>query len=39
MAHAKALQKLMRFMGAHINFTSAADGAECTNCLNEASKV
>lgn len=39
MAHAKALQNLMRFMGAHINFTSAPEGAECTNCLNEASKV
>lgn len=39
MAHAKALQNLMRLMGTHINFTNAADGDECTNCINEASKV
>lgn len=38
-SHAKGLQKLMRFMGAHVNFTKAPEDAECSNCMNEASKV
>lgn len=35
-AHARALESLMRMLGAHVNFTAAPDGAQCANCENEA---
>lgn len=34
--HAQAVEALFRFLGAHVNATKAADGAECANCINEA---
>jgi len=37
--HAKMLRGLMSLMGTHVGFTAAEEGAECSNCLNEASKV
>ncbi len=34
--HARAVENLFRFMGAHVNAIRAPDGAECANCINEA---
>lgn len=34
--HARGIESLFRFMGAHVNATKAPDGAQCDNCLNEA---
>ena len=34
--HADAVEKIMRFMGAHTNRTPAPEGAQCDNCVNEA---
>lgn len=34
--HAHMVENLFRFMGAHVNFTKAPEGAECANCANEA---
>lgn len=39
MLHARKLEGLYRHLGAHINFTRAPDGAECSNCINEAAKA
>jgi hypothetical protein len=36
--HARAVENLFRFMGAHVNATKAPDGAQCANCINEAKK-
>jgi hypothetical protein len=38
-AHAQKIEGLMRFLGAHVNFTKAPDGAQCANCENEARKA
>jgi len=37
-AHARQLEALMRMLGAHVNFTQAPEGAQCSNCENEASR-
>ena len=34
--HARQIESLMRFMGAHVNATKAPEGAQCGNCVNEA---
>lgn len=36
--HAKELMALGGFMGAHVVATKAPDGAQCSNCVNEAKK-
>lgn len=36
--HAVALTGLMRFLGTHVVDTPAQAGAQCSNCVNEASK-
>jgi hypothetical protein len=36
--HACRIRDLMRFMGAHVNFTQASPGDECSNCINEAKR-
>lgn len=33
--HALMLKNLMSFMGAHVGTTNAAEGAQCSNCVNE----
>jgi hypothetical protein len=37
-AHARKIGGLLRFLGAHVNFTKAPDGAQCENCVNEAKR-
>lgn len=34
--HAAQLTGLMRFLGAHVVHTHPKDGAQCSNCVNEA---
>jgi len=34
--HARAVEGLFRFLGAHTKATLAPGGAECENCINEA---
>ena len=34
--HARMVENLFRFMGAHVNATKAAADAQCANCVNEA---
>ena len=36
--HADKIRDLMRFMGAHVNFTEASPGDECSNCRHEAKR-
>lgn len=36
--HAKKLMMLAQFMGSHAVSTKAGDGAQCSNCINEAKK-
>lgn len=37
--HAAQVRGVMFLLGAHVFTVPAADGAECTNCLNEAKKT
>lgn len=34
--HASQLLGLAGFLGSHVGVTAAPDGAECSNCANEA---
>jgi hypothetical protein len=34
--HTEKLLGLARFMGLHVGVTPCTDGAECSNCINEA---
>lgn len=36
--HARAAMAIFRNMGVHVNAVKAPDNAECTNCVNEASR-
>ena len=36
--HADKIRDLMRFMGAHVTFTEASPGDECSNCHHEAKR-
>ena len=36
--HARELVALGNFMGAHVAVTHAAEGAQCSNCINESKK-
>lgn len=34
--HARMVENLFRFMGAHVNATKAPEDAQCANCINDA---
>lgn len=36
--HARGIQGIMRFLGAHTVCTPAPEGSQCGNCVNENAK-
>lgn len=38
-AHAQRLERVMRALGVHVTFTSAPEGAQCSNCERVAAEA